>query len=126
MAYHHALACISSAFYEHISQKASISSAAGCIRFRNDDIQGIRLDDIHAFGVMWTHNLIPRPLQIPDLHLFFGRKCAIIYEIRVCLLASKRERLYFETCAKISGFQSGAVRQHMLISIVAKLIAHRL
>ena len=31
MVYHHALACISSAFYEHISQKASISSAGGCI-----------------------------------------------------------------------------------------------
>ena len=64
MAYHHALACISSAFYEHISQKASISSAAGCIRFRNDDIQrqavgdiqGIRLDDVHACGVIGMRN----------------------------------------------------------------------
>ena len=32
--------------YHH---RRCISSAVGCILFRNDDIQGFRFDDIHAF-----------------------------------------------------------------------------
>jgi len=44
-----------------ITATPCISSAAGCILFRNDDIQGFRLgdipqqvaDDMHACGVIW-------------------------------------------------------------------------
>ena len=36
----------------------------------------------------------------------------IIYEVRICRLASKGERLYFKECAEIPDFRRGAVRQH--------------
>ena len=76
-----------------------------------------------------ANTLVPLPkssLQIPDLRLIFGRKYAIIYEVRVCRLASKLERLYFKECAKILGFSLRCRKATRLISHLGKLTSYRL
>ena len=50
----------------------------------------------------------------------------IIYEVRVCRLASKHERLYFKTCAIILRFSVWCRKATLLISPFVKLTSHRL
>ena len=76
--------------YHH---RRCISSAVGCIFFRNDDIQGFRLGDIQnfvlmiytPFGVIWTRRLKPKQ-KVAKLSFFIAtsqQNRTFVYQIKV-------------------------------------------